>query len=301
MTADAARRAEDEARIRALPCWRGRVDSEPLAGGLTNRNYLVRDGLARFVVRMVGADLPRHGISRAHELAATRAAFEAGIGPELVHAEPGLLVIRHIAGTTLDAARIREPATVDRIADLLATSHRETARHLRGPAPCFWIFHTLRHYLRQIAESGGDPGRCAADLAAVDDLEKATGPVRVAFAHNDLLAANLIDDERRLWLIDWEYAGFGAALFDLAGLSTLNELDDDLRARLRTRYRRGAPEDSPPGAFAAMCAAAALRESLWGDVQRLSSDLPVDFAAYAAEHRARFEAERRRVAAASAR
>ena len=37
--------------------------------------------------------------------------------------------------------------------------------------------------------------------------------------HNDLLPANLIAGEDRLWLIDWEYAGMGHPLFDLASLS----------------------------------------------------------------------------------
>ncbi|TIX15184.1 MAG: choline kinase, partial [Mesorhizobium sp.] len=33
-----------EDRIRALPCWTGTIDIEPLPGGLSNANYLVKDG-----------------------------------------------------------------------------------------------------------------------------------------------------------------------------------------------------------------------------------------------------------------
>ena len=35
--------APDTDRIRALPIWPGPIDIAPLAGGMTNRNYLVTD------------------------------------------------------------------------------------------------------------------------------------------------------------------------------------------------------------------------------------------------------------------
>ena len=50
-------------------------------------------------------------------------------------------------------------------------------------------------------------------------LEIATGPVELVVGHNDLLAANILDDGDQLWLIDWEYGGFNTPLFDLAGLA----------------------------------------------------------------------------------
>ncbi|NBP95332.1 MAG: choline kinase, partial [Gammaproteobacteria bacterium] len=48
--------------------------------------------------------------------------------------------------------------------------------------------------------------------------------------HNDLLAANFIDDGHRLWLIDWDYAGYNSPLFDLANLAANNEIDFDFVA-----------------------------------------------------------------------
>jgi len=34
--------------------------------------------------------------------------------------------------------------------------------------------------------------------------------------NNDLLAANFIDDGRRVWIIDYEYSGMNEASFELA-------------------------------------------------------------------------------------
>ena len=61
-----------------LGCWRMPVDPVPLAGGITNTNFLVEHGGERFVVR-VGDDIPVHGVSRANELAAARAAFTGAL------------------------------------------------------------------------------------------------------------------------------------------------------------------------------------------------------------------------------
>ena len=43
-------------------------------------------------------------------------------------------------------------------------------------------------------------------------------PMPIVFGHHDLLPGNFMDDGKRLWLIDWEYGGFGTAMFDLANL-----------------------------------------------------------------------------------
>jgi hypothetical protein len=60
-----------------LPFWGGRVSPVPLAGGLTNVNFVVEDGGRRYVVR-VGGDIPAHNIVRTVEAAASRAARGAG-------------------------------------------------------------------------------------------------------------------------------------------------------------------------------------------------------------------------------
>ena len=63
------------------------------------------------------------------------------------------------------------------------------------------------------------------------DWKHAVGPIEVVFGHNDLLAANFIDDGHRLWLVDWEYAGFNSPLFDLGGLASNSELSRSRRSR----------------------------------------------------------------------
>src|SRR5467141_1208081 len=96
-------------RILRLPCWSGKVNPTPLLGGITNKNYLVADRGQKFVVRL-GEDIPIHGVMRFNELAASRAAFAAGISPEVIYAEPGVLVLRYIEGRALSPESVRDAA-----------------------------------------------------------------------------------------------------------------------------------------------------------------------------------------------
>ena len=96
-------------RAARLACWKGDVAPEPLGGGITNVNFTVEDAGERYVVR-IGEDIPVHGVYRVNELASARAAHAAGISPEIVHAEPGALVMRWVDGRTLDPADMGDPA-----------------------------------------------------------------------------------------------------------------------------------------------------------------------------------------------
>ena len=116
-------------------------------------------------------------------------------------------------------------AMLARVLALMKRCHREVPKYLRGPVLVFWVFHVIRDYFARLRDAGGR--RAARAARAGRDGGKAggaVGPVELVFGHNDLLAANFIDDGKRLWLIDWDYAGFNSPLFDLGGLASNNEL-----------------------------------------------------------------------------
>lgn len=276
-------------RVRALPCWTGPVDPEPLGGGLTNRNFLVRDRGVRYVAR-IGDDVPVHHISRAHEIAAARAAAEAGISPSLIHAVPGAIVMAHIDGRALKPADVADPATLARIVPLVRRVHAEMLRGIRGPLASFWVFHFLRDYGQGLRGSGS-PFEPAIDryVAIGDALEAAVQPIDLVFAHNDLLAANLLDDGDRLWLIDWEFGGLDSPLFDLANLASNNLLPDAAEEAMLAAYFGQAPDAALRRRYNAMRAASLLREAMWSMVSALHSTIDFDYVAYAEENLGRFE------------
>jgi thiamine kinase-like enzyme len=277
-------------RVAALAIWRGRVDPQPLTGGITNQNFTVEDRGRRYVVR-VGEDILVHGVVRASELAASRAAHLAGLSPGVVHAEPGILVLDFIEGRTFTPEDVRNPANLERLIDMVQRCHRDIPQYLRGPAAMFWVFHVVRDYAHTLRERNSRHTPLLSDLLArAARLEATVGPIDVVFGHNDLLAANFIDDGHRLWLVDWEYAGFNSPLFDLGGLASNSELVPDQAERALSLYF-GKPVDDPlRRRAAAMTAASLLRETMWSMVSEIHSTVDFDYAAYTAENLRRFEA-----------
>ena len=130
-----------------------------------------------------------------------------------------------IEGRTFTPEDVRNPANLERLVDMVRRCHRDIPQHLRGPAAMFWVFHVVRDYAHTLSEGKSRHVPILPDLLArAARLEEAVGPIEVVFGHNDLLAANFIDDGQRLWLVDWEYAGFNSPLFDLGGLVSNSEL-----------------------------------------------------------------------------
>src|SRR6201999_690744 len=143
------RRAEP--RILALPIWNGKPEFEILGGGLSNESYLVRDGGSRFVV-LFGHDYPFHHVSRERELMIARAAFAAGFGPEIIYAEPGVMVSRFVEGQALNEADIRD--NIPQVAHLVRGYHERMPKFVSGPGYMFWPFHVLRDYARTLWGTG---------------------------------------------------------------------------------------------------------------------------------------------------
>ncbi len=277
-------------RLRALPIWQGQVRAKPLGGGITNVNFLATDDRGRFVVR-IGDDIPVHQIMRFNELAASRAAHAAGISPAVVHHEPGALVIDYIPGRTLTAADFANDAILAEALHLVRRAHHEVARLLRGPVLAFWVFHVIRDYAATLRDRQSPHIHLLpALLAEAERLEAAVGPVDIVFGHNDLLPANFLRDGARMWLIDWDYAGFNSPLFDLGGLAANNGLSPRQEAWMLESYF-GKPADALLWRrYGAMKAASALRETLWSMVSEIVSDLEFDFAAYSRTNLATYRA-----------
>ncbi len=276
-------------RIKSLPIWQGEIDMEPLSGGITNVNYLVKDGEQQFVVRL-GNDIIEHQIMRFNELAASKAAFATGLSPKVVHSEAGILVLEYIPSKPLDATQVRDPKNLPGIIKLIKKCHIEIPQYLRGPALIFWVFHVLRDYGWTLRSGQSTHlSKLPELLEAADRLEAASGPHQMVFGHNDLLPANIIDDGQRLWLVDWDYAGFNSPLFDLGGLASNNEFDETQEQYLLETYF-----DKPLDAglwrrYQAMKCASLLRETMWSMISEIHSAIEFDYGSYTQENLTRFE------------
>ena len=267
--------------------WPGRpFKLEPLGGGITNHNFKVVVDGAAYVLRIGGKDTDLLGIDRRAEHAAAVAAAAASAGPEVVaFVEPeGALVTRFVKGRALSSDEMRSPKTIARVAATLKSFHGGS------PIPArFDSFQVVSAYAAAARKRGVTvprPYRRAARIA--HDIERLRGPQPLCPCHNDLLNANFIAGDGRLWIVDWEYAGMGDVFFDLANFSVNNELGPDQDDELLRAYF-GASSDENAAALAAMRFMSDFREAMWGVVQQGISELEFDFAAYAQQHFDRLE------------
>lgn len=275
--------------IRALPCFSGRIDIEPLTGGLSNESWLVSDATGRHVVRL-GRDFPFHHVDRKREIITACAAHEAGFAPRVEYFEPGIMVSAFLDAKTFEPGDVR--ANPERIGRLIRDFHTQMPRHIEGPGFMFWVFHVIRDYARTLkAGNSRMADRLPVWLELSDHLEAAQKPLPIIFGHNDLLPANFLDDGHKLWLIDFEYAGFSTAMFDIAGAASNAEMNEAEAATLLEAALGAAPDATLTRSFHAMQCASLLRETLWSLVSELHLDAPgADYQAYTTENLERLDA-----------
>ena len=268
-------------RILSLPCWDSSVELEELPGGITNRNYKVVSATGNRMAR-VCEDHRVLGIDRRNEVACQGAAAALGIAPGIVYQEEGILVSEFIEALTLADSDVREAAMLRRLAQVLR--HLHGARDsLSGELLYFCPFQTIRTYAGNARELGARlPETIDSVLEDMIWLSEEISPFRPALCHNDVLAANILDDGDRLWLVDWEYGGMGNPLFDLAGVCGNCGLEREEEVLLLSAYF-GREDAAVAREVRILKAVSLLRETLWAVIQTIASDIDFDYVTYAAE------------------
>ena len=268
-------------RLAALPCWQGEWTAETLSGGLSNEIWKVTDDHGPHVVRF-GDHYPFHYVDRAREAMAARAAHALGLGPEVEYTAPGVMVTGWVKGRTWTAEDVC--ARPEAIASLLKSFHIGMPARVSGPGYIFWPFHIVRDYARQLRGTRHEP-RLAKLLDINSEMEAVQVPLPVVYGHHDLLPANFIGDGEVPSLIDYEYAGFGTAMFDLAGAASNAEMTPEQSDRMVSAYLGHRPDPAFRRAFAAMQCVSLVREAMWSMVSEGNlATAGVDFDSYAMEN-----------------
>lgn len=266
------------------PQLRGRDDIVVtfLSGGITNQNYRVDAGAESFVLRIGGAKTEWLGIDRANEYAATKAAAEIGIAPEIVGfiLPEGYLITRFIRGREISLDEMRQPETLQEIGPTLKKIHA-----LPPSRATFSPFQVVRDYEKLARENNVTtfPENYAQLRERMDEIENAFARISAApvLCHNDLLNGNFLRDEQgNVRILDWEYAGMGDKFFDLANFAAHHELDDaQIHILLDAYFGAATPHEF--ARLKLMQAMSDFREAIWGVLQQGISELAFDFRAYA--------------------
>jgi thiamine kinase-like enzyme len=215
-----------------------RAQLEPLEGGTHRRSWLVTffDG-RRAVLRLPQAN-SNALLDVSTEARAMNEAAAAGIAPAVVavDAEARVLLTDYRAGVRWTAADVHTPANVGRLVAVLHGLHA-----LPTDLPVFAAERIASRYLGAVPRNVGEPraGQWGEELATLArSYDSRYAPT--AFCHNDLVAANVLDDGE-LALVDFEYAVRADPLLDLANVAAMNAFDGAEQRTLLTMYRRAEP------------------------------------------------------------
>jgi thiamine kinase-like enzyme len=254
-----------------------------LAGGLTNRNYVVTPATGpQMVVRLSSPQSALLTIDRDAECSNARAAASTGVAPEVLAYAPEVsaLVIEWIDGHTFVAADLDDTATLVKVA--------ETCRRLHaGPrfATDFDMFELQRRYLDLVVARGFRLPASYLDfmpLVAKMRDALAVGAEPTVPCHNDLLAANIMSGGEALWFIDYEYSGNGDPCFELGNLCSESHLGTDRLTELVTAYY-GVASPSKVARAQLLALMSDYGWTLWASIQSATSDLDFDFWAWGME------------------
>jgi thiamine kinase-like enzyme len=250
---------------------------EVVSGGLTNRIYKVLTPTGRQVVaRFSSARTALLAIDRDAEFRNASAAARAGVGPRVVDYLPdvGVLVVEWIESRTFSPDDLDDSRNLARVAEACARLHS-------GPrfGNDFDMFAVQRRYLDLVRRRGFRlPSRYLDFLPQVERIRAAlavrTEPL--VPCHNDLLAANILDDGARLWFIDFEYAGNNEACFELGNIWSESTLGEHRLDELLTAYYG----HSSPSLLARARLFALMSKygwTLWASIQSAVGEVDFDF------------------------
>ncbi|HEX3931595.1 MAG TPA: LPS biosynthesis choline kinase [Nocardioides sp.] len=275
-----------------LACLAGRSwRASNLPGGLTNVNLRVQsdDDLDPLdvVVRWARGDAELLGIDRDAEHANSAAAYEAGVGAEVLEYRPelSLMVIAFLPGTSLTNADFADPGVLRRSADAVRALNA-------GPRFIgdFDMFARQAGYLESVREHRMTlPAGYTDHAAAWDDVRRAlaAAPRPTVPCNNDLLAANYLDDATfeghgRVWLIDYEYSGNNDACFELGNTTTECDFTEDMiDAWCEAYFGDPTPADRARVRVQALCSQYGW--ALWGFIQEATSPIDFDFGSWGME------------------
>jgi thiamine kinase-like enzyme len=238
-----------------------------------------------FVARIAADGTELLTIDRDCEYRNAVAAAAAGAGPPVFEYRPqdGLLVIGYIEGRTLGPADVAAADNILRIAQACRRLH--SGQRFGND---FDMFDVQRRYY-QVARSRGFRIPAGYDdllpqVRAAQSALAATATATVP-CHNDLLAANFIDDGDRIWLIDYELSGNNDACFELGNIAAESHLSTEALAELVTAYYQR-PLKNKVARARLLGLVGMYGWTLWGAIQNGASPIEYDFWSWAME---RFE------------
>lgn len=173
-------------------------------------------------------------VDRGLEVTVQKTLAESGAAPEVLdwNEAEGWLLQPYLEAPSLNQVTLSPAIKATVLAEVLAKIHS-----FKPSIPHWRLNDKVEHYLQQL--SNYEPSLAKSFREEKSQHQQAIDqwleyPV---LCHNDL-SMNHILMTAPIKVIDWEYAGIGHPLFDIANTIVMNKLDDAMAERLLTDYAR---------------------------------------------------------------
>jgi thiamine kinase len=202
----------------------------PLSNGELNLNYRVETCRGLYAVRRYPAS--SSGVCRQQELRCQHAAAVAGIAPAplCLNNHLQVLISEFIQG---GARFVVTGQTVPILAATLAKLHQ-----LRTRTPVLQPVNYLQQLATHIGQFPvtGEVQLLARLLAVAENHQKLSNDM--VLCHLDLHSGNMLWADKKLWLLDFEYAQTADSCLDLAAVSLHFQLSEPLEQQLLAAYQQ---------------------------------------------------------------
>ncbi len=209
--------------------------------GYTNDSYRLRGAGDDWVLRVPRA-ATRGNIDRDAERHNQAIAVELGLAPETCWdgGDGTTLTATLAASRDLRPADFADVAIRGRVVGALQRLHRSGSR-FRGGVDLGALFE---RYIARVPAAQRAPFEPRLEQAAWVLGRLETADADTVPSHNDPVLANLLLDDERIWLIDWEYSTMASPYWDLATLANAADFDyAQSRQLLREYVVGGTPLD----------------------------------------------------------
>lgn len=204
-------------------------------GGYANLIFTIRSSRQDYILRLL-TDRCQKAIFK--DLYLSQFMAEKGLSPKVyyVNYSQGMLIIDKIKDRSIFFGIAEKENMPLMLADMLKNLHLVKPQGKYVPKN---IMATIDHQLRGLKFSGKfqtliDDISQALPLIAEElnkDMQK-----RTSFIHADLSPFNILFDGKKIWVIDWETAGYGDPLYDVATIMSLMLLKPNERQDFLNRY-----------------------------------------------------------------
>ncbi|MGV3278217.1 phosphotransferase [Rickettsiales bacterium LUAb2] len=180
--------------------------------GLTNNNYLITTSNRNLVLKILHKDLQNN---RNNEYLLNQKLAKLKITPKIIYKEQEkFFIIEYIEGIIGENYNFNQ-SSVEQLYNIFSFLHNLQFDFIKE----LDIFYKIKQYLTKIYES--DYYNSLNLLCEKLQNIKEQFPKNQKFCHNDVNLANIIINNNQLYILDFEYAAYNDAFFDLAAIKIM--------------------------------------------------------------------------------